>query len=150
MQVLYTNSKEKTTTVGDLPIVKGFIDGFPKDIPGLPSKRDVDFTIELITRVSPLSRGPYRMSVPELAELKIKFQELLDKKYIHLSVSSWGASMLSVRENDGTLIFCIHYRQLNKLTVKNKYPLHHIDALFDQVNGPTVFLRLICDPVTII
>jgi hypothetical protein len=79
------------------------------------------------------------MNILELNELKYHLQELLDKKYIRPSVSPWGAPILFVRKKDGTLQLCIDYRQLNKMTIKNKYPLPRIDDLFDQVRGATIF-----------
>eukprot|EP00253_Pinus_taeda_P021183 PITA_21183 len=119
-----------------------FTDVFPKEIPGLPPRRNIDFTIELVPGAAPVSRAPYRMSVPELTELKMQLQELLDKNYIRPSVSPWGAPVLFVRKKDDTLWMCIYYRQLNKLTIKNKYPLPRIDELFDQVKGATVFSKI--------
>ena len=74
-----------------------------------------------------LSNTPYRMSTPEMLELKMQLQELLEKKYIRLGVSPWGAPILIVKNKDGTLRLCIDYRQLNKVTMKNKYPLPRID-----------------------
>jgi len=142
IQVGYAGSEDKITTVENIPVVQDFADVFPEEIPGLPPKRDLDFTIELVPGVAPVSCAPYRMSVPELTELKMQLQELLDKKYIHPSVSSWGAPVLFVRKKDGTLRMCIDYRQLNKLTVKNKYPLPRIDELFDQVKGATIFSKI--------
>eukprot|EP00253_Pinus_taeda_P036311 PITA_36311 len=91
---------------------------------------------------APVSRAPYRMSVPELTELRMQLQELLDKNYIRPSVSPWGAPMLFVKKKDGTFRICIDYRQLNKLTIKNKYPLPRIDELFHQVKGATVFSKI--------
>jgi len=82
------------------------------------------------------------MSVPELKELKMQLQELLDKNYIFPSVSPWGAPVLFVKKKDGTLRTCIDYRQMNKLTIKNKYPLPRIDELFDQVKGATVLSKI--------
>ena len=82
------------------------------------------------------------MSLPELTELKIQLQELLDKEYIRPSVSPWGAPILLVRKKDGTLRLCINYRQLNKMTIKNKYPLPRINDLFDQVGGAGIFSKL--------
>jgi hypothetical protein len=82
------------------------------------------------------------MSLPELIELKIQLQELLDKEYIKPSVSPWGAPVLFVKKKDGTLRLCINYRQLNKLTIKNKYPLPRINDLFDQVGGSKIFSKL--------
>ena len=98
-----------------------FRDIFPDEIPRLPPKRDIDFTIKLVPRAAPVSKTPYRMSTPEMLELKMQLQELLEKKYIRLSVSPWGAPVLFVKKKDGTLRLCIDYRQLNKVTVKNKY-----------------------------
>eukprot|EP00253_Pinus_taeda_P009381 PITA_09381 len=115
---------------------------FPEEIPGLPPKRNIDFTIELIPGAALVSRAPYRMSMPELTELKMQLQELFDKNYILPSVSPWGAPVLFVKKKYGTLRMCIDYWQLNKLTIKNKYPLPRIDELFDQVKGATVFSKI--------
>ena len=82
------------------------------------------------------------MSPPELMELKMQLQELLDKGYIRPSVSPWGAPVLFVKNKDGTFRMCIDYRQLNKLTIKNRYPLPRIDDLFDQVRGASVFSKI--------
>ena len=89
-----------------------------------------------------MSRAPYRMSILELTELKMQLQELLEKGYIRPSVSPWGAPVLFVKKKDGTMWICMDHRQLNKLTVKNKYPLPRIDDLFDQVKGGTVFSKI--------
>eukprot|EP00253_Pinus_taeda_P003862 PITA_03862 len=97
---------------------------------------------DILIRAAPVSRAPYRMSVPELTELKMQLQELLDKEYIRPSMSPWGAPVLFVKKKDGALRMCIDYRQLNKLTIKNKYPLPRIDELFDQVKGATVFSKI--------
>eukprot|EP00253_Pinus_taeda_P022539 PITA_22539 len=142
VQVGFADSVDKVATVKDIPVVQDFADVFPEEIPGLPPKRDLDFTIELIPGAAPVSRAPYRMSVPELTELKMQLQELLEKKYIRPSVSPWGAPVLFVRKKDETLRMCIDYRQLNKLTVKNKYPLPRIDELFDQVKGAKIFSKI--------
>eukprot|EP00253_Pinus_taeda_P015011 PITA_15011 len=123
IQVCYANQKDKISTLDGIPVVQEFVDVFPEEVPGLPPKRDIDFTIELTPGVAPESRAPYRMSMPELTELKMQLQELLDKNYIRPSVSSWGAPVLFVKKNDGTLCMCIDYRQLNKLTIKKQIPL---------------------------
>ena len=115
---------------------------FPKEILGLLPKRDIDFTIELVPGVAPVSRAPYRMTMPELMELKMQLQEMLDKNYIHPSVSPWGTSVLFVKKKDGTLHMCMDYHQLNKLTIKNKYPLPRINELFDQVKGAIFFSKI--------
>ena len=89
----------------------------------------------------PVSKTPYRMSTTELKELQMQLEELLKKGHIHPSVSPWGAPVLFVRKKDGTLILCIDFRQLNKVTVKNKYPLPRIDDLFDQLKDAKIFSR---------
>eukprot|EP00253_Pinus_taeda_P029666 PITA_29666 len=142
VQVGFADSVDKAATVKDIHVVQEFADVFPEEIPRLPPRRDLDFTIELIPGATPVSRAPYRMSVPELTELKMQLQELLEKKYIRPSVSRWGAPVLFVRKKDGTLRMCIDYRQLNKLTINNKYPLPRIDELFDQVKGATIFSKI--------
>eukprot|EP00253_Pinus_taeda_P012699 PITA_12699 len=142
IQVGYAETKNKGNPLEHLPIIKEFTDVFPEEVPRLPPKRDIDFTIELIPGAAPVLRAPYRMSVPELTELKMQLQELLEKNYIRPSVSPWGAPVLFVRKKDGTLRMCIDYWQLNKLTIKNKHPLPRIDELFDQVKGATVFSKI--------
>ena len=89
-----------------------------------------------------MSKAPYRMSIPEMLEPKMQLQELFGKKYIRLSVSPWGAPVLFVKKKDGTLRLCIDFRQGNKVTVKNKYPLPRIDDLFDQMRGADVFSKI--------
>jgi len=82
------------------------------------------------------------MNILELNELKVQLQELIDKNYIRPSVSPWGAPVLFVKKKNGTLRLCIDYRQLNKMTIKNRYPLPRIDDLFDQIHGVTVFSKI--------
>eukprot|EP00253_Pinus_taeda_P026215 PITA_26215 len=142
IQVGYADQKGKVSALDNIPVVQEFVDVFPEEVPGLPPKRDIDFTIELIPGAAPVSQAPYRMSVPELTELKMQLQELLDKNYIRPNVSPWGAPVLFVKKKDGTLRLCIDYRLLNNLTIKNKYPLPRIDELFDQVKGAKVFSKI--------
>ena len=104
---------------------------FPDDLPGLPPDREIEFNIDLQPGITPISQAPYRMAPAELKELKVQLQDLLDKGYIRPSVSPWGAPVLFVKKKDGTMRLCIDYRQLNKVTVHNKYPLPRIDDLFD-------------------
>ena len=89
-----------------------------------------------------MSRTPYRMSTPELVELKLQLKEMMDKVYIRPSVSPWGAPVLFVKKKDGTLRLCIEYRQLNKVTIKNKYPFPRIDDPFDQLGGASIFSKI--------
>eukprot|EP00253_Pinus_taeda_P004982 PITA_04982 len=97
------DSKDKIAALDNIPIIREFADVFPEEILGLPPKRNIDFTIELMPGVAPVSREPYRMSVPELTELKMQLQELLDTNYIRPSVSPWGAPVLFVKKKDETL-----------------------------------------------
>ncbi|KAA0053303.1 ty3-gypsy retrotransposon protein [Cucumis melo var. makuwa] len=90
----------------------------------------------------PISRAPHRMAPAELKELKVQLQELLDKGFIRPSVSPWCAPVLFVKKKDGSMRLCIDYRELNKVTVKNRYPLPRIDDLFDQLQGATVFSKI--------
>ncbi|KAB2598686.1 S ribonuclease [Pyrus ussuriensis x Pyrus communis] len=131
-----------TSRIEDVRVVRHFPDVFPEDLPGLPPDRDVEFTIELIPGTNPISLTPYRMAPAELRELKVQLQELVDKGFIQPSTSPWGAPVLFVRKKDGTLRLCIDYRQLNRVTIKNRYPLPRIDDLFDQLRGACVFSKI--------
>jgi hypothetical protein len=122
-------------------VLKEFEDVF-QEMPGLPPKRDIDFSINLMPGAAPVSKATYRMSTPELKELQLQIEELLKKGYIHPSVSPWRAPVLFVKKKDGTLRLCIDFRQLNKVTVKNKYPLPRIDDLFDQLKDAKVFSKI--------
>ncbi|CAL9114122.1 unnamed protein product, partial [Musa textilis] len=110
--------------------------------PGLPLDREGEFAIDLVPSTTPISKPPYRMAPLELEELKKQIQELLDKGFIRPSVSPWGAPVLLVKKKDGTLRLCIDYRQLNQVTIKNKYPIPRIDDLFDQLQGAQVFSKI--------
>ncbi|XP_047165935.1 uncharacterized protein LOC124835101, partial [Vigna umbellata] len=136
---------ERTSVIGSkerTSIVEEFSDVFPDEIPGLPPAREVEFTIDLVTTATPISVQPYRMAPAELVELKKQIEELMDKQFIRPSVSPWGAPVLLVKKKDGSSRLCIDYRQLNKLTIKNKYPLPRIDDLLDQLHGATVFSKI--------
>ncbi|KAK5832835.1 hypothetical protein PVK06_016638 [Gossypium arboreum] len=125
-----------------LSVVNEFTDVFPEELPGLPPDREVEFIIDVIPGTAPISITPYRMAPAELKELKTQLQELLDKGFIRPSTSPWGAPVLFVKKKDGSLRLCIDYRQLNKVTIKNKYPLPRIDDLFDQLKGAAVFSKI--------
>ena len=90
---------------------------------------------------APISKAPYRMAPAEMKELKAQLQDLLDKGSIRPSVSPWGAPVLFVKKKDGSIRLCVDYRELNKATIKNRYPLPQIDDLFDQLQGSCDFLR---------
>ena len=126
---------ENSKKMEEVAVVREFLDVFPEEFPGLPPKREVDFDIELVPGTAPILIAPYRMAPVELAELKKQLQELLDKGFIRPSVSPWGAPVLFVKKKDGSMRMCIDYRRLNRVTVKNRYPLPRIDDLFDQLQG---------------
>jgi hypothetical protein len=114
-----------------IPVLYEFLDVFPEDLPRLPPNRDVKFTIELEPGTAPISRCPYHMALKELAKIKKQLAELLEKGFIHPSSSPWGCLAIFVKKKDNTLQMCVDYRPLNAVTIKNKYPLPRIDALFD-------------------
>ncbi|XP_017416766.2 uncharacterized protein LOC108327584 [Vigna angularis] len=127
---------------GGQSVVDEFPDVFPDEIPGLPPPREVEFTIDLVTTAGPISIAPYRMAPAELTELKKQIEDLMDKKFIRPSASPWGAPVLLVKKKDGSSRLCIDYKQLNKLTIKNKYPLPRIDDLLDELHGASVVSKI--------
>ena len=127
----------------DLPLVVcEYVDVFPDELLGLPSHRDVDFGIKLHHGTSPISMTPHRMAPVELQELRVQLQELRDKGFIRPSTSPWGAPVLFAKKKDKTLRLCIDYRQLNRVTIKNRYPLPRIDDLFDQLREARVYSKI--------
>ncbi|GJW62846.1 reverse transcriptase domain-containing protein [Tanacetum coccineum] len=137
-----TGDKSKKKQLQDVPIVKNFPEVFPEDLPGLPPTRQVEFHIDLVPGAAPVARAPYRLAPSEMKELADQLQELSDKGFIRPSSSPWGAPVLFVKKKDGSLRMCIDYRELNKLTVKNRYPLPRIDDLFDQLQGSSVYSKI--------
>ena len=119
-----------------------FSDVFLDDLPGLPPNRELKFGIEVLPGSTLISIPSYRMTLMELKELKIQLQDLVDKGFIRPSVSLWDAPVLFVKKKDGTLRLCIDYRQFNRITIKNKYPLPRIDDLFDQLQGARLFSKI--------
>ncbi|KAL4014065.1 hypothetical protein IC575_026255 [Cucumis melo] len=136
------NTNEPKVSLSFEPVVREYPDVFLDELPGLSPPREIDFAIELEPDTAPISRAPYGMATAELKELKVQLQELLDKGYIQPSVSPWGAPVLFVKKKDRLMRLCIDYRELNKVTVKNRYPLPRIDDLFDQLQGATVFSKI--------
>ncbi|GKE68621.1 putative reverse transcriptase domain-containing protein, partial [Tanacetum coccineum] len=128
--------------IKDVPVVKDFPEVFPKDLPGLPPTHQVEFHIELIPGAAPVARAPYRLAPTEMKELAGQLKELSDKGFIRPSSSPWGAPILFVKKKDGSFRMCIDYRELNKLTVKNRYPLPRIDDLFDQLQGSIIYSKI--------
>ncbi|GJS05306.1 putative reverse transcriptase domain-containing protein [Tanacetum coccineum] len=134
--------KSKEKRLEDVPTVRDFPEVFPEDLPGLPLIRQVEFQIDLVPGVAPVARAPYRLAPSEMEELSTQLQELSDKGFIRPSSSPWGAPVLFVKKKDGSFRMCIDYRELNKLTVKNRYPLPRIDDLFDQLQGSSVYSKI--------
>jgi hypothetical protein len=133
--------KDKVPKLEDHAVLKYFEEVF-KEILGPPPKRDIDFSINLMPGEAPVSKSPYRMSTPELKELQMQLEAVLKKGYIRPSVSPWGAPVLFLKKKYGTLILCIDFRQLNKVTIKKKYPLPRIDDLFDQLKDARIFSKI--------
>nr|GFD18028.1 putative reverse transcriptase domain-containing protein [Tanacetum cinerariifolium] len=119
--------KPKKKRLEDVPIVQNFPEVFPEDLPGLPPTRPVEFQIDLVPGAAPVTRAPYRLAPSEMKELAEQLKELSDKGFIRPSSSPWGAPVLFVKKRDGSFRMCINYQELNKLTVKNRYPLPRID-----------------------
>jgi len=135
-------SIENQTVIDKLQVVCEFPEVFPDEIPDVPPEREVEFSIDLVPGTKLVSMAPYRLSASELAELKKQLEDLLDKKIVRPSVPPWGAPMLLVKKKDGSMWLCIDYRQLNKVTIKNRYPLSRIDDLMDQLVGARVFSKI--------
>ncbi|GJW98057.1 putative reverse transcriptase domain-containing protein [Tanacetum coccineum] len=132
----------ESPNIENLSVVREFADVFPDELPGLPPAREIEFGIELIPGAEPISKAPYRMAPVELKELKEQLQEMLENGFIRPSVSPWGAPVLFVKKKDGSMRLCIDYRELNRITIRNRYPLPRIDDLFDQLQGAKYFSKI--------
>ncbi|XP_058741124.1 uncharacterized protein LOC131613474 [Vicia villosa] len=140
--LMATLSIENQNIIDELPVVCEFPEVFPDEIPDVPPERGIEFTIDLVPGTRPVSMAPYRMSASELTELKKQLEDLLEKKFVRPSVSPWGAPVLLVKKKDISMRLCVDYRQLNKVNIKNKYPLPRIDDLMDQLVGASVFSKI--------
>ncbi|KAJ0542764.1 putative nucleotidyltransferase, Ribonuclease H [Helianthus annuus] len=136
--IINTKSKE----LQDISVVSEYPDVFPEELPGLPPDREVEFRIHLIPGTTPIAKAPYRLAPTEMLELKKQLDELLSKGFIQPSSSPWGAPVLFVKKKDGSMRMCIDYRELNKITIKNRYPFPRIDDLFDQLQGARYFSKI--------
>nr|GFC00314.1 putative reverse transcriptase domain-containing protein [Tanacetum cinerariifolium] len=134
--------KSKKKQLENVPIVWDFLEVFLEDLSGLPSTRQVVFQIDLIPGAAPVARATYRLAHSEMKELSEQLKELSDKGFIRPSSSPWGAPVLFVKKRDGSFQMCIDYRELNKLAVKNRYPLPRIEDLFDQLQGSSVYSKI--------
>jgi hypothetical protein len=115
---------------------------FPDDLPWMPLEKTNEFKIELQPNTTPIAKSLYRMTLVELAELKVQLKDLIDKGYILPSSSPWGYPTLFMKKKDKALCLCVDYQLLNAVTIKNKYPLPCIDLLFDQLVGAQVFSKI--------
>ena len=102
----------------------------------------MEFFIDLVPGTRLVSKAPYCMAQAELVELKSQIEELLGKQFIRPNTSPWGAPVLLVKKKDGSSRLCVDYMYLNKMTIKNKYPLPQIDDLMDQLHGASVFSKI--------
>ncbi|GJZ97362.1 putative reverse transcriptase domain-containing protein [Tanacetum coccineum] len=134
--------KSEGKRLKDMPIVKDFPEVYPEDLSGIPPARQVEFQIDLVPDAAPVARAPYRLAPSEMKELAEQLQELSNKGFIRPSSSPWGAPVLFVKKKDKSFRMCIDYHELNKLTVKNRYPLPRIDDLFDQLQGSSVYSKI--------
>ena len=134
--------RDSGSQLEDIPVVREFSDVFLEDLPGIPPDREIDFQIELAPGTEPISKAPYRMAPLELKELKVQMEELVIKGFVRPSTSPWGALVLFLKKKDGSLRLCIDYKELNKVTIRNQYPLPRIDDLFDQLQVARVFLKI--------
>ena len=136
------NTRKEKPAVHEVEVVSEFPDVFPEELPGIPPDREVEFHIDLVPGATPVAKAPYRLAPTEMKELMSQLQELLELGFIRPSSSPWGAPVLFVKKKDGSMRMCIDYRELNKRTVKNKYPLPRIDDLFDQLQGASYFSKI--------
>nr|GEV11949.1 putative reverse transcriptase domain-containing protein [Tanacetum cinerariifolium] len=134
-----TKDKSKEKRLKDVPIVRDFSEVFFEGFPGVSPARQVEFQIKLVPGAAPVARAPYRLAPSKMKELSNRLQELFDKGFIRPSSSPWGALVLFFKKREGSFQICIDYRELNKLTVKNRYPLPRIHDLFDQLQGSSVY-----------
>ena len=140
--LMATLSVETQAVIEELQVVCEFPEVFPDEIPDVPPEREVEFAIDLVPGTRPVSMAPYKMFASELSKLKKQLEELLEKKFVRPSVSPWGALVLLVKKKYGSMRLCVDYIQLNKVTIKNKYPLPRIDDLMDQLVDARVFSKI--------
>jgi hypothetical protein len=115
-------NKVQGTSLDEIGIVREYPDVFPKELPGMPPDRNIEFMIELLPRTPPISKRPYRIPVNELVELKKQIAELQSKGFFRPSSSPWGAPVLFVEKKDGTQQMCVDYRSLNEVTKEQVSP----------------------------
>ena len=134
--------RDSGSRLEDISVVREFPNVFPEDLPSIPPNREIDFHIELAPGTKPISKAPYRMTPSKLKELNVQMEELVNKGFVRPSTSPWGAPILFVKKKDGSLRLCIDYRELNKVTIRNQYPLPWINDLLNQLQGARVFSKI--------
>ncbi|GJW94452.1 putative reverse transcriptase domain-containing protein [Tanacetum coccineum] len=139
---LLMSAKAKDKEQEEIVIVRDFPEVFPDDLSGLPPVREIEFRIKLIPEATLVAKSPYCLAPFKLEELSGQLKKLQDKGFIRPSSSPWGAPVLFVKKKDESFRMCIDYRELNKLTIKNHYPLLRIDDLFDQLQGSRYFSKI--------
>ncbi|GKD49429.1 putative reverse transcriptase domain-containing protein, partial [Tanacetum coccineum] len=138
--VMSANDKEQKQE--EIVVVRDFPEVFPDDLSGLPPIREIKFRIELVPRAISVTKSSYRLAPSEMEELSGQLKELQDKGFIRPSSLPWGAPILFVKKKDGSFRMCIDYRELNKLTIKNRYLLPRIEDMFDQLQGSQYFSKI--------
>ena len=136
------SSTETLPQLTEIDIVREYPDVLPDILSGLPLEREIKFTLDLQPSTRPISIAPYRMTPAELKELSAQLDELLQHGFIRPNVSPWGALVLFVKKKDSSFRLCIDYMQLNKVTIRNNYPLPRIDDLLDRLRGATIFSKI--------
>ena len=140
--IVVRDTKVEIGAVKNVPVVCEFFYVFPEELPGLLPEREIEFCIDVVPGTDPISMPPCRMAPAELKELNEQLKGLFDQGFIRPSTSPWGAAVLFMKKKDGSLRLCIDYRQLNKVTIKNKYSLPRIDDFFDQLQGAQCFSKI--------
>ncbi|GJV55527.1 putative reverse transcriptase domain-containing protein [Tanacetum coccineum] len=139
---LLMSAKASEKKQEEVVVVRDFLEVFLDDLSGLPPIREVEFRIELTPGATPVAKSPYRLAPSELEELSGQLKKIQDKGFIRPKSSPWGAPVLFVKKKDSSFTMCIDYSELNKLTVKNRYPLPRIDDLFYQLQGLQFFSKI--------
>ncbi|WMV45828.1 hypothetical protein MTR67_039213 [Solanum verrucosum] len=129
-------------TIESVLVGNVFSELFPNHLPGIPLKREIDFSIDLLSYTHPIFVPLYRIALTELKELKEQLKKKLEKGFIQPCISPWGTAVSFVRKKYGSLRISIDYQQLNKLTINIKYPLPRMVDLFDQIQGASYFSKI--------
>ena len=142
MEVENETKDNEFDTKGVTISLDNFKDIFPEELNELPPMREVDHAIELVADVALIAKSPYRHSLAQSVELENQINDLLNKGYIRPSKSPWGDPVLFTKKKDGSFRLCVDYRGLNKLTIKNKFPLPRVDNIFDHLYGSKIFSKI--------